>query len=150
MSVDVQAVIDIRRPRAEIGEFVFEPGNDARWIGGVRWSRVVSASPMAVGARIRRQASFLGRTNDYEMEIVEFQAGRLLEMRTVSGLVPMVLAYRLEDAPGGARMTVLARVDATGAFAISEPLLAAMVRRDVERDLRTLKSILESAHPGAH
>ena len=56
MSVDVRPEVTIRRPRTEVAAFMFDPGNDLRWTGGITASRPARPGPLVAGrdGRARR------------------------------------------------------------------------------------------------
>ena len=65
MGVDVRPEVLVRRPRAEVAAFMFDPANDLRWTGGITSSRPAQPGPLVAGAKVERTASFLGRTFTY-------------------------------------------------------------------------------------
>jgi hypothetical protein len=146
MSIDVIAEVSVRRDREAVAAYMFEPATESEWIGGVREARLQGDPPLTTGSRVARVASFLGRRIDYVNEVVQLDPGRCLDMRSVQAPFPMRVTYTLEDADGGGT-TVRNRVrgDARGFFALASPVLAALVRRSVQRDLERLRAALESA-----
>lgn len=56
----------------------------------------------------------------------------------------MTIRYEFEDADGGTLTRIRVHGDGTGFFRLAGPLLSRMVMRNVYRDLRPLKGILES------
>ena len=59
MAIDTRAVIAVARPREQVAAYLRDPGNDPRWIGGLRSARLVTDPPVGVGSRVERVASFL-------------------------------------------------------------------------------------------
>jgi uncharacterized membrane protein len=141
--VDVRAEALIGRPRAEVAAFATDPANEPAWIGGVERSRPLGSGPLGVGSRVERTARFLGRRFDYVNEVVELEPGERLRMRSVSGPFPMDVEYAFADADGGTRAAIRVRGDAGGFFRVAGPLLGAMVRRSIGRDLRRLAELME-------
>lgn len=143
MSVDVTATTAIRRPRALVAAYLRDPANDTSWIGGLRSARLVGEPPVAVGSRVARVASFLGRRVEYVNEITELSEARLA-MRSVVAPFPMRVTYELSEAgPGETEVSVRVEGDATGFYGLAGPLLALAVRRSVAGDLRKLRRVLE-------
>lgn len=145
MSVDVTVEQAIDRPPGEVAAFAMDPANDARWIGALTSVRRLTDGPVGVGTKVERVALFLGRKMEYVNEIVEYAPPRRLAMRSVKAPFPLSVTYEFEERPDGA---TLARIhtagEGTGFYAVTAPVLSAMVRRGVERDLATLKRLLES------
>jgi hypothetical protein len=100
MAVDVRPEVLVRRPRAEVAAFMFDPANDLRWTGGITSSRPARPGPLVEGATVERTASFLGRTFRYGYVVTGHQQDRLVEMK-VDRPFPMLVRYELQDAPRG-------------------------------------------------
>jgi len=81
MGVDVRPEVLVRRPRAEVAAFMFDPANDLRWTGGITSSRPAQPGPLVTGAKVERTASFLGRTFTYGYVVTEHQPGRLVQLK---------------------------------------------------------------------
>ena len=143
MAIDVRAVIDVARPREQVAAYLRDPGNDPRWIGGLRSARLVTDPPVGVGSRVERVASFLGRRVEYVNEITEL-TGTRLAMRSVRSPFPMRVTYGFEDAGDVTQVSVRVEGDASRVYRLADPIMAALVRRSVRRDLRTLKRALEN------
>jgi hypothetical protein len=144
VAIDTRAVILVARPREEVAAYLRDPGNDPDWIGGLRSARLVTGPPVGVGSRVERVASFLGRRIEYVNEITEL-SGTRLAMRSVRSPFPMRVTYGYDDTGDAATTEVSVRVegDASRLYRLADPLLAMLVRRSVQRDLRTLKRLLE-------
>jgi carbon monoxide dehydrogenase subunit G len=137
MSVDITARIHVDRDPAAVAAYMTDPNNDPEWIGGLREAELVGDQPVAVGSRVRRVASFLGRRVEYVNEVLALDHTRL-DMRSVKSPFPMRITYRFEPAPGGGT-TVSNHVRGGGLG-----ILAPLVRRNVQRDLERLRDVLES------
>lgn len=148
MAVDVTVEQRIGRPREDVAAFAMDPANDTRWIKALSSARTLTDGPVGPGTRVERVASFLGRRIEYVNEIEEYEPGRRLAMRSVKAPFAMTVTYEFEDVPGGG---TLARIhtggDASGFYAVAAPVLGAMVRRGVARDLAALKELLEGGAP---
>jgi uncharacterized membrane protein len=143
MPVDVTTTGIIGRPREEVAAYLRDPANDTTWIGGLRSARLLTAAPVAVGSRVERVASFLGRRVEYVNEITELTADRLA-MRSVRSPFPMRVTYGHRPATDGAtEVSVRVEGDAGRFYALLAPLLGVAVRRSIARDLRNLKRVLE-------
>jgi Polyketide cyclase / dehydrase and lipid transport len=137
VSIDITAEVQVRREPAAVAAYMTDPANDPRWIGGLREAQLLGDPPVAVGSRVRRVATFLGRRIEYVNEIVALDERRL-DMRSVVAPFPMRITYTFEPRDGGT--TVRNRVRGGGIR-----LVAPLVRRNVQRDLERLRDILEAA-----
>jgi uncharacterized membrane protein len=144
VAIDTRAVIDVARPREAVAAYLRDPANDPDWIGGLRSARLVTPPPVGVGSQVERVASFLGRRIEYVNEITDLTPARLA-MRSVRSPFPMRVTYSFDDAGNGAtEVSVRVEGDASRLYRLADPLLALLVRRSVQRDLRTLKRNLEN------
>ncbi|HWD43835.1 MAG TPA: SRPBCC family protein [Actinomycetota bacterium] len=143
MPVDVTATRTIARPCEEVAAYLRDPANDTRWIGGQRSARLLTPGLVAVGSRVERVASFLGRRVEYVNEIIQLTGERLV-MRSVRSPFPMRVTYGHRQAGDGAtEVSVRVEGDAGRFYALAAPLLGVAVRRSIARDLRNLKRVLE-------
>jgi uncharacterized membrane protein len=148
VDVTVEQVID--RPREDVARYAMLPENEPRWIGGIKETRMVGDPPVRVGSEVARVAGFLGRRIDHALKVVEHEPGRMIVMDSVRGPFPMRVTYAFEDAPGGGtRVRNRVEGEATGFYGIAAPLMSAAVRRNLRRDLATLKRIMEARPAGA-
>lgn len=141
--VDVHPHVVIRRPRADVAAFMFDPHNDLAWTGGIVESLPLSDGPLQPGSRVERVARFLGRTFAYEYEVLAVEPDCSVEM-SVARPFPMRIRYELEDADDGTLVRIRARGDPGRFFGLASPLLRRLVRRSIAKDLRRLRVLLES------
>ena len=145
MQVDVTTEIDIDRPRRDVAAFAVDPDNATAWYANIRSVRWETPQPVQVGSRVAFEARSLGRKLAYTYEIRELEPGTRLVMSTDAGPFPMETTYTWQDTPsGGTHMTLRNRGEPSGFANLAAPLMAAQMRKSTGRDLRLLKSILES------
>jgi uncharacterized membrane protein len=143
MSVDVTVEQQIARPREQVAAFAMDPRNDRRWIGALTEVRTLTDGPVGPGTQVQRVARFLGRRIEYVNEITELEPGRRLAMRSVKAPFPLQVTYEFEDAPGGSLARIRTGGETARFYAFAGPLLSAMVKRGVARDLRKLARALD-------
>ena len=142
--MEVTAETVIYRPRPDVASFAMNPDNDTRWIGGIVHARSLSDPPLSKGTRVERTAKYLGKRIEYVNEVVEHDPVGMLVMRSVSGPFQMTIRYQFEESPGGTLARIQVQGEAGGFFKVAGPVLAQMVKRNVTKDLKTLKQLLES------
>jgi uncharacterized membrane protein len=145
VSIEVTAETEIARPREDVAAFATDPANDTRWILALDSARKLTDGPVAPGTRVERVASFLGRKIEYVNEVTGFEPGRRLEMHSVKAPFPMTVVYEFEDAGEGSRMRIRTGGETGGFYKVAAPVLAAAVRRGVQKDLAALKRLMENA-----
>lgn len=121
---------------------MFDPKNDAAWTSGVIEAWPKSAGRHVAGSRVERTVRFMGKTFGYEYRVIAADGDRSVEME-VDEPFPMKIRYELEDAGGGTIARIHARGEPSGFFRIGGPIMRAMVRRNIRKDLRNLKELVE-------
>lgn len=145
MSTDVRVEVTIHRPRTEVAAYMFDPANDVVWTTGVVEVRPLTPGRLRAGSKVERTTKFLGRTFGYQYEVVEADGDRMVAMR-VEEPFPMQIRYELASTPdGGTTAAIHAKGDASGFYRFAAPMLNVMVRRNIRRDLETLKKHVESS-----
>ncbi len=145
MPVDVETVVEIDRPRAEVAEFACDPDNATTWYANILDVEWRTSRPLAVGARLGFVARFLRRRLAYTYEVREYVPGERFVMSTEQGPFPMETTYSFADTPGGGtRMTLRNRGEPAGFGKLAAPMLTRAMRRANTLDLQRLKSIVEA------
>ncbi len=145
MAVDVVTDIVVARPVAEVAGYAAEPDHAPEWYVNIRSVEWKTAPPLAVGSQVAFVAHFLGRRLAYTYEIVAFEPGARLVMRTAEGPFPMETSYEWQPAQGGGtRMTLRNRGEPRGFSRLAAPFMTAAMRRANRKDLARLKALLEA------
>jgi uncharacterized membrane protein len=144
MAVDVLTEVVIDRPCERVAAYAADPSNAPEWYVNIKSVRWQTEPPVRLGSRVAFVARFLGRTLAYTYEVVEYEPGRRLVMRTAEGPFPMETTYTWQAHPdGGTAMTLRNRGEPAGFARVGAPMMAAAMRRANRKDLDRLKSILE-------
>lgn len=140
-----QSVV-INLPPAEIFAYISNLENLADWSSVVISARKISQESMQVGAIVRCTIRFLGRWFDISFEIVECKPGRYLTIKSVSGVAPCLIYYRLEPVERSRTNVSSEQVIhfTDGSLGLAEPLVKSTIRRQLQHDLLTLKDLLEA------
>jgi carbon monoxide dehydrogenase subunit G len=146
MKMEFKQNVIINLPPEEIFAYMSDLENLADWSSVVISARKTSPESMHVGATMRCTIRFLGRWFDNAFELVECQPSCYLTIKSISGIAPWLVAFRLEPVEGDGTVVSSEHViHHTGGFlGLAEPAITNMIRRQVEHDLLTLKDILEA------
>src|SRR5688500_2151454 len=125
MSIDIRAEVVIKKPRAAVAAYMFDPRNEAVWTTGVVQSKPLTDGPTRAGTKVERISQFTGRQFPYVYEVTAADAERFVDIK-VDNPFPMRIRYELEDAPEGTRASIRASGDATGFFKMAAPLMSRM------------------------
>jgi hypothetical protein len=129
-----------------VAAFASEPDNAPRWYVNIKRAEWKTPRPIGIGSRFAFVAQFLGRRLEYVYEVVEYIPDKRLVMRTADGPFPMETMYEWEPAANGTRMTLRNRGTSTGFSRIVAPFMSAAMRRANQKDLATLKGLLEAGN----
>src|SRR3954451_19272069 len=142
-SVIVERDIEIARPAAEVFAFVADQRNDVRWCPKVRSVERLSDDRYAV---VHKPVP-LRPARRMELTVVRLDPPRQLELRQDDGTDVFRVTYTLEPtAAGGTRFRQ--RSDAElGVPRFLHPLWRRGIGRDLARQLRELKQVLEGENP---
>jgi hypothetical protein len=144
MAVDVVTEIEIARSVDTVSRFAMNPDNAPRWYRNITSAEWRSPRPLAIGSRIAFVASFLARRLAYTYEITVLEPGRRLVMRTAEGPFPMETTYEFESLSAElTRMRLRNRGEPAGFGVIFAPFMAFAIRRENQKDLATLKELIE-------
>ena len=145
MAVDVLTEVVIDRPVRVVAEYVADPSNAPEWYANIESVNWQTSPPVAVGSRMDFVAHFLGRRLAYTYEIIELAPLERLVMHTAQGPFPMETSYQWSPAgEHSTHMTLRNRGEPSGFAGIAAPLMSAAMRRANQKDLTTLKELLES------
>ena len=144
MPVDVLTEIVIDRPRDQVASFSGDPSHAPDWYENIKTVEWETTAPVALGSRVAFVAFVLGRRRAYTYEVIAFEPGARLVMRTAEGPFPMETTYTWESAgEGRTRMTLRNRGEPTGFSKLASPFMAIAMRRANRKDLARLKSVME-------
>jgi uncharacterized protein YndB with AHSA1/START domain len=140
--VRIEREVEIARPIEEVFAFVADARNDPRWCPKVK---SVEGSEPGAGARydVVHKPVPLKPERRMEVRCVRFEPPHSIELREDDGTDVFTVVYELSDA-GDGRTRMCQRSDAEiGAPRLLHPLFKAGIGRDLERQLRELKKLLE-------
>jgi uncharacterized membrane protein len=145
MRVEESVIID-RLPEEVFG-FLSVRANDPVWMASVTESEWLDpAAPMGVGRRGRMVMQAMGR-REFVDEVTEYEPGRRIAHRSVSGPMEIYTACIAEPAGSGCRATVVyepKRLPGGLLGRMTAPVMARIVRRNFRADLARLKDLLET------
>lgn len=144
--VSVESRIEIARPAADVFALVSDQTNAPRWQSGLDEVHRLTPGPIGVGSEHRFVRRFAGRRIESRNRFVAFEPGRFVVFDIPpGGGVTGEASYLVE--PTSASTCVLTsrvRLRLSGLSRLIEPFVGRVLRRDVERDDRVLRALLEA------
>jgi uncharacterized membrane protein len=145
--ISVNVSVDVARPPREVFEYLEDAENNPAWIPNMRSCRWTTPPPVGVGSKYEQTSAFLGRQIRTNFEVTEHAPGQRVTIESREGSSFPIRVTRIVEAGAGGGSHVIEEVegDASGFYSIARPLLKAMVARNIRRDYRNLKRVLERA-----
>lgn len=142
--IEVTSEIAIDRPVDEVFAFLADAENNPTWQQGMERCQWTSTPPIREGSIYEQEAKMMGRAVTSTFEVVDFEPGRRITIRTIESTFPIEVTRSVEPAGEGACLA-RARVtgDPSGVFRLAAPLMRRIVERSVRGDYRRLKEHLE-------
>jgi hypothetical protein len=103
-----------------------------------------SEGPVGAGTTWQEVRHLMGRRMESSNEITEYEPNRKLSFKSTSGPFPVEGSYTFESVEGGTRVTMVGQGETGGFFKLADPIVARMVKRQLEAGSANLKDLLEA------
>ena len=140
----VEGEIVIKRPVADVFDFVADERNEPRYNPRMRSAEQSSEGPIGSGTRFRTELETMGRTVPMIVEFIGYERPSRLASVTRSSMMETEGALTFESVPGGTRMCWSWDVRPRGALRLMAPLVGVIGRRQEQRIWGNLKRLLEA------
>lgn len=138
--------ITISRPVADVFAVLCDVRNVPAWSSNTIEEELFTPGPMRKGSRRRAVIrGFAGRTMQNEAEMVEFDQDRRMVIDVLDAPMPARIVIDFTPLEGGRRTRLdwTAILSPRGLLAPTASLLVRLYRTVFEKDLRTLKALME-------
>lgn len=139
ISVEVSVFID--RPVQEVWDFASDIERTQEWQQDV--IRAEMNGPLAVGATGVFVQKFMGREIENEMEITGYDPPYEMCFTTTSGPIAFEGCQRTVEQDGGTLASFVVEAEVGGFFKVAEGMVAKQLESSLQRDLESLKAIME-------
>jgi hypothetical protein len=146
--VRLSASRDIARAAEEVFVFISDSSNNPKWQKGQQSCVWTTTPPIGVGSSYDQEARFLGRSVRNRFEVIAYEPGRTITIRSTEGSFPIEVKRSVEPLDEtSSRVTAEIRGEPGGVFRIGGALLQRLAQRSVDADYDRLKGLLESGGP---
>ncbi len=140
----VQESVEINRPLHEVFAYVSDVGNYPKWMGHVLEVRTDTPGPPRVSDRFAVAIKSVGRRFQTPYERTSYEPDRGCKDQALGGPIPNhEWQSAVQAVPGGTRLTRTVDVQSGGLLKLLEPLQKRAAARQLRKDLRTLKHVVE-------
>jgi uncharacterized protein YndB with AHSA1/START domain len=142
--VKIEASSVIERPPGDVWALIADLRNDPRWCDKVVSVDQVTGDRPGSGARydVLHRPIRVRPPKKLVVTVADFEPPRRMRIREEDDDAVFEVTYELAEAPAGTKLTQIDEIDWKIPFP-GPQIGRAMVRRDIRRQLRALKSLLE-------
>jgi uncharacterized membrane protein len=139
----VETNIVIHRPVEDVFAVLSNAENNPKWSSAFLEVNKTSEGPVGVGTTWRGVGKFLGKQIEVELEETVYEPNQKSAQNSNLPF-PVNQQMTFESVDGGTRVKVRFEADPGGFFKLAEPLLASMVKRNIEGELANLKDLMDA------
>jgi uncharacterized membrane protein len=139
----VETNIVIHRPVEDVFAVLSNAENNPKWSSAFLEVNKTSEGPVGVGTTWRGVGKFLGKQIEVELEETGYEPNQKSAQKSRLPF-PVNQQMSFESVDGGTRVNLKFEADPGGFFKLAEPLLASMVKRNIEGELANLKDLMDA------
>ena len=137
-------LIDVARSADDVYRLISNHEHDVRWQSAVVEVTKLSPGPVRAGSRFRHTLKLLGARMDAEIEIAETRPSTFHAFAIVGGPFAFDTRVTFEPSPIGTRVRTEVEGHTHGVARLAAIALSRARRGEIERDLATLKRLMEA------
>lgn len=144
--MEMTHVAEIRASRDRVFDYLADPDKMKQWAKGMEERVDLSPDPKRAGARFTQRIREGGRVNEYDGEILAYDAPARLAVRMTRGPIAMTMDARLTEAtPGVTRLEQRFSMESRSAvMRLVGRLFAPLTRSLMRRQFAALKEAAEA------
>ena len=142
--MNLEATVAINCPLEQVFDTLIDVEHHTDWASGPGEITNVSENPAQMGTTFQQRANFLGRDLDINSTVNVFEPGQKFGF-SIDKPFPAQVIFTVEPQAGGTKVTMNGELEPGGFFKVAGPLLSRSLKGTMEKDLQSLKAILEKA-----
>jgi uncharacterized membrane protein len=139
----IDGAVVIKRPVAEVFDFVADERNEPRYNPGIRRVEKLSPGPIGRGTRFRAEAVTLRRTVGMTIQYTVYERPRRLASSIDMAAADIAGTLRFDPVSGSTRMSWSWELRPRGLYSLLAPVIVPLGRRAEQTNWRRLKRFLE-------
>ena len=151
--IKFEVSIVIEKPVEEVFGFIAKGENGSKWNSAVKSVRKISEGPVNVGTKYSMIRQLPSGSVENTYEVVEYEENKKLSIKIISGPTPFLYRYNFKSSGKSTELLLEAEAEKEGLIEVlgtkariaPEFVLGGFVKRGVEENFQTLKSVLESS-----
>jgi len=137
--------VHVNRPVAEVFQYLNDPTKMPEWNATIE-EATPSETPIKVGTRIRARGRWLGRKIESTVEVVEYEPNKRVVQKSDEPFSwKAINTFQTDN--GGTRLVSACEGESHGFLKLSEPILARIVKKQLQAQFETAKELLEAQVP---
>jgi uncharacterized membrane protein len=138
--------IEIKRPCPIVWEYMANAEHNPEWLRNMQSARWITDPPIRIGSQYEQVARFLGKEVRTTFEVTALEEGHLITISSLPGSSFPITITRQVDPIGDDQCRVMetAGGDSSRYYRLAEPLMRPIMRVNIARAYRELKTLLES------
>ena len=141
-TIEMQAMIEIERPAADVWQVLADYGRDPEWRTGVQAMVPTPAGEAQQGTTTSETLRLAGRTWHNDGEVTSVDPGRRFTWRTVTGADAEGARSVVTTGDGSCLVELELRVRPHGFEKAMAPLLRRMLQKNLRADLARLQALV--------
>ena len=136
--------IIVCRPVTQVFDFLSNLENAPQWQNGVLASEVITTGQIGVGTRFKETLKLMGRPVEAICEIIEHEPGHRFVWQGSAPSLKFQGQYQFEPVSEGTRVSYTGSTELSGLWRLVEPLMAGEINKEIDTELKMIKSAVEA------
>ena len=146
----VTATAHVDAPPEAVFDFLADLENLPQWQTGIVSAKLTTPGPVGVGSRAHVVRELIGRRLAVDLELIDYQPGRRLELASEASGIRVVAALELVPEADGTALTFAMWIQAQSVFlAPLEGMVAGAAERDIADSVERVRSHFAAEGPPA-
>jgi len=141
INLDFSALID--RPVKDVFAFVANPNNMSQWNSAVVSIEQITPGAVGPGTKFKTTGEMMGRRIEGEMQVITYEPDTKCAYQMNAGPMQVSLTLGFKTVGTGTKLSLNAQGNPGGVFKLAEGVMAGQIKKMMEGNLDTLKSVLE-------